>query len=251
MKPPGARTSTTVTTAVGSQRTPRRQMGAGVERQSTSSDRCFDATGRVWQARQQHKVQHERETQRSPGLGRVAVALPDQGTGFEAAQKQGVGGRGLFLERRSCASTHTAASGPRGVATFGVVADRSQPPAGGSTGVIRLVIQGGWTTFGWSPSVAVNGYSYSCSFGVQDIWVWAGRNRLVVDLTFPSGFGSAVLDVDVAPGQVVPIWYAPPWAWPFPGRMGHTPQTRSGGLFLASVMGMSLFGLLLLSLTAL
>lgn len=111
------------------------------------------------------------------------------------------------------------------------------------------MIQGGWTTFGWSPSVAVNGYSYSCSFGVQDIWVWAGWNRLVVDLTYPRGFGSAVLDVDVAPGQIVPVWYAPPWAWPFPGRMGYTPQTRSGGWFLAAAMGTSLVGLLLLALT--
>lgn len=111
------------------------------------------------------------------------------------------------------------------------------------------MIQGGWTTFGWSPSVAVNGFPYACSFGVQDIRVWAGRNRLVVDLTYPSGFGSAVLDVDVAPGQVVPVWYAPPWVWPFPGRMGHTRQTRPGGWFLVSALVVSLLGLLLLALT--
>lgn len=119
-----------------------------------------------------------------------------------------------------------------------------QPSPPASTGVIRLVLQGGWTTFGWSPSVQVNGYTYSCSFGVQDICVWAGRNRLVVDLTLPRGLGLAVLDVDVPPGQVVQVWYAPPWTWGFSARMGYTPQTRSGGWFLALIAVVSLFGLL-------
>jgi hypothetical protein len=45
-------------------------------------------------------------------------------------------------------------------------------------------------------------------------------------------YGQAALDITVAPGQIVEVFYAPPWHQFSRGRMGFTRQKRPGVGFL-------------------
>ncbi|MGL5850764.1 MAG: hypothetical protein ACRCZD_08285 [Phycicoccus sp.] len=118
-----------------------------------------------------------------------------------------------------------------------------EPPA---QGTIRMTVQGSELTTNFvPPTVHVNGHQLVSRFGVTDVPVWAGRNRVEVYSQWMRRYGQATLDVDVAPGQVVPVFYAMPWHQFTTGSIGTTKQKRRGAGALFGIAG-GLVGLVLL-----
>lgn len=102
-------------------------------------------------------------------------------------------------------------------------------------GTIRLTVQGSELTAGMlTPTVVVSGHRVNSRFGTMDIPVWAGPNRVDVHTTWMRQYGQAGLDVQVRPGEVVPVYYAVPWHQFSRGSIGHVKQKRKGlGSFVA------------------
>jgi hypothetical protein len=99
----------------------------------------------------------------------------------------------------------------------------------GPPGWIRLTIQGSEMTSNLlTPSVRINGWTVPSRYGVQDLAVHPGPNRVEVHAQWLRRYGEAVLDTHVAPGQVVPVWYAPPFHQFTHGDIGHVKQSRRG-----------------------
>lgn len=148
---------------------------------------------------------------------------------------------GTLVPQRRCGLPDNRRTARHEATRFSSV-DAWPPPPLASTGIVRLTIQDCWPRLGTGPLVKVNGWSYACRFGVQDICVWTGRTRVEVEMVTVLRFGGAVLDVDVPAGQVVNVWYAPPWMWPFPGQMGLCPQNRAGAWVFAVVAVLYVLG---------
>jgi hypothetical protein len=110
----------------------------------------------------------------------------------------------------------------------------SQPsPGQAAQGTIRLTIQGSeLTTNLVAPTLRVNGWPVASRYGTQDLPVWAGRNHLDLETQWMRTYGQAGLDVDVAPGQVVQVWYAAPFHQFARGAIGLEKQRRPGAGFL-------------------
>ncbi|MGL4743075.1 MAG: hypothetical protein ACRCXL_01610 [Dermatophilaceae bacterium] len=128
------------------------------------------------------------------------------------------------------------------------MSDPSAPAAGqqAAQGTIRMTIQGSeLTTNIVPPTVHVNGHQLVSRFGVMDVPVWAGRNRVEVYSQWMRRYGQATLDIDVAPGQVVPVFYAMPWHQFTTGSIGFEKQKRRGAGALFGIIG-GLVGLILL-----
>lgn len=129
----------------------------------------------------------------------------------------------------------------------------STPPTGPGTdrptGTIRLTLQGSTFSSGLTPTVVVSGYRANVNWGTQDLPVWAGPNRVEAHSQWLRRYGEAVLDVDVPPGAVVPVYYAVPYHQFSRGAIGHEPQKRPGaGLmwgFVAVVAGFVVLSVLL------
>lgn len=111
-------------------------------------------------------------------------------------------------------------------------------------GTIRLTVQGSTFMSGLTPTVHVSGHRVNTRWGVQDIPVWAGPNRVEGHSQWMRRYGEASLDVDVPPGAVVPVFYALPWHQFSGGAMGHVEQSRPGMLgllaLLAAIVGLPL-----------
>lgn len=118
-------------------------------------------------------------------------------------------------------------------------------PAAG-TGIIRLTIQGSVMTSNMiAPTATINGHPVPTSYGTQNLTVWPGRNHLALQAQWLRTYGQAAIDVDVAPGQVVDVWYAAPMHQFTTGNIGLTKQPRKGlGCFVALMVG--IFGFLFL-----
>lgn len=120
------------------------------------------------------------------------------------------------------------------------------PDAGAArpTGTIRLTVQGSTMMAGLTPTVVVSGHRVNARFGVQDIPVWAGPNRVDAHTQWMRRYGEASLACDVPPGAVVPVFYATPWHQFAGGAMGHVKQSRPGlwvlVVLLAVVVGIPL-----------
>lgn len=103
------------------------------------------------------------------------------------------------------------------------------------TGIVRLTIQGSELTSNLNvPSCTVNGYAVPTRYGVQDLTVWAGRNHVALSSQWMRTYGQAAIDVDVAPGQVVEVFYAAPVHQFAQGNIGLVKQKRPG---LAPMLG--------------
>lgn len=119
-------------------------------------------------------------------------------------------------------------------------------------GTIRLTIQGSEMTSNMIvPTCTINGHSVPTRYGVQDLPVWAGPTRVALQAQWIRTYGQAALDVNVAPGQVVPVFYAAPLHQFTTGTIGHTKQSRKGKGCLLSVAGVFLLGAILFTLLVL
>lgn len=107
-------------------------------------------------------------------------------------------------------------------------------------GTIRLTIQGSELTAGMvTPTVVVSGHRVNSHFGTMDIPVWAGPNRVEVHTRWMREYGQASLDVDVRPGEVVPVFYAVPYHQFTRGSIGHEKQKRKGVGGMLTVVGVT------------
>jgi hypothetical protein len=102
-------------------------------------------------------------------------------------------------------------------------------PKGGAW--LEIVVHGSpATTQGGYSNIAINGWMMRGGFGRQTIPVREGMNR--VEAWLPGDHGSraayAAMDVLVAEGQTVSVFYAPPHSVFSSGRIGLTPQKRRG-----------------------
>ncbi|HMM93540.1 MAG: hypothetical protein IE926_09535 [Micrococcales bacterium] len=112
-------------------------------------------------------------------------------------------------------------------------------PAGSHpTGTVRLTLHGSGPMAGLTPTVHVGGHLVRVRWGTQDVPVWAGRVRVEAYSQWLRRYGQAEIDVDVAPGEVVPVHYAPPWHQFARGAIGTTPQRRPGAWFNVAVFGL-------------
>ena len=113
-----------------------------------------------------------------------------------------------------------------------------QPSAPAGHGTLALTVQGGALTSGFfTPRVHVDGYPVPVAFGTTPIPLVPGRHRVDVHTWWLLRYGEATIEVDVAPGGVVPVFYAVPWHQFSPGSIGHIPQQRKGGRAVAVYFG--------------
>ena len=102
-----------------------------------------------------------------------------------------------------------------------VPTDPGPPPPG----VVRLTVRGHGP---FVPTVQVNGRLVTVRWGAQDLVVPPGPTVVEAPVTAAVDHGHARLQVDVPPGAVVPVFYAPPWSRFMRGSMGTEPQRMPG-----------------------
>ncbi|GAA4378972.1 hypothetical protein [Nocardioides caricicola] len=96
-------------------------------------------------------------------------------------------------------------------------------------GWIRLTTQGNWfTSNAITPYVRLNGYQVANRYGENVHPVPPGRWHVEAHCQWLREYGQASYDVDVAAGQTVDVFYAPPFHQFARGRMGPTSQPRRG-----------------------
>lgn len=111
-----------------------------------------------------------------------------------------------------------------------------QPPA---TTAINMHVQGSMMTSNMiAPAVTFNGVQVMNEYGTKLITAPPGRHRVEASAQWMRKYGQAALDVDLAPGQVVDVYYAAPLHQFTTGSMGFVKQKRKGGAAaLAIVLG--------------
>ncbi|GGB41157.1 hypothetical protein GCM10011492_35060 [Flexivirga endophytica] len=104
----------------------------------------------------------------------------------------------------------------------------------GPEGYIELTLQGSAMTSNMlTPQVQIDGYPVPASYGLNRLPVPAGRHTVSAYATWIVKYGQASYDVDVQPGQSVPVFYAAPMIQFLKGAMGPTKQKRGGkGFFI-------------------
>lgn len=113
-----------------------------------------------------------------------------------------------------------------------------QPPQAPPTGWVALTVQGSVMTSNLvPPKVTMNGYPVVASYGQNLVPVHPGRIRVEASCQWLRRYGAAALDIDVAPGQTVPVFYASPYHQFTGGRMGFEKQRRPGAWFLVLIIG--------------
>lgn len=113
------------------------------------------------------------------------------------------------------------------------------PPAQAPAGWVALTLQGSVMTSNMiAPKVRMNGHPVPASYGQNPILVHPGRIRVDISCQWLREYGQATLDIDVAPGQTVPVFYAAPLHQFTRGRIGHEKQPRPGvvGLVVTLVL---------------
>jgi len=88
-----------------------------------------------------------------------------------------------------------------------------------------------------APTLTIDGYLAPVPVsGTRQIPIMSGRHHLRVHSQWMRRYGHAAIDIDVAPGQSLEVFYAPPYhQFSDDGSMGLTPQTRKGR---GSIIGM-------------
>ncbi|WP_244929993.1 hypothetical protein [Nocardioides sp. W7] len=108
-----------------------------------------------------------------------------------------------------------------------------QQPPPPPTGWVALTVQGSWMTNSLiPPKVWMNGHPVPVRYGDNPVPVHPGRLRIDVRCTWLREYGQATIDIDVAPGQTVPVFYAAPLHQFSRGRIGPERQKRPGVLAL-------------------
>ena len=109
-----------------------------------------------------------------------------------------------------------------------------QPSAG--HGAVRLTVQGNRILNGPRPQVHIDGYPVAAPYGDTVHPLRPGWHRIEVNTRPPMRpYGPALLDVLVPAGRTVPVHYAAPAVMFTSGSIGHGPQRRTGGAFMAVV----------------
>ena len=99
----------------------------------------------------------------------------------------------------------------------------------GPEGTIALTLQGSVLTSNMlTPKVFIDGYPVPASYGLNRLPVPAGRHTVSAEATWIVRYGQASYDVDVPPGQTVPVFYVAPMVQFLKGRMGPEKQKRPG-----------------------
>jgi hypothetical protein len=105
---------------------------------------------------------------------------------------------------------------------------RPSPP-GPPVGWIDLTIQGSILTSNMVvPSARLNGHLMPTRYGHNVYPVPPGPWRIEMAAQWMRTYGQATLDVQVAEGQTVPVFYAAPLHQFTRGNIGHTKQKRPG-----------------------
>ncbi|HIT76157.1 MAG TPA: hypothetical protein IAA98_11270 [Candidatus Avipropionibacterium avicola] len=125
------------------------------------------------------------------------------------------------------------------------------PPQGQpAMGTLALTIQGSAMTSNMIvPRARFNGHLVPTRYGRQDIPVPAGPLHIDMDAQWMRTYGQAAIDVNVAPGQVVPVFYAAPYHQFTTGSIGHEQQSRNGvvGLVITIALIVLLIGVPMLA----
>ncbi|MCD4525620.1 hypothetical protein [Nocardioides sp. cx-173] len=115
------------------------------------------------------------------------------------------------------------------------------PAADPNAGYLVLTLQGNVMTSSMiPPKVRLNGYPVATSYGQNVLPVPPGRWHLDVSCQWLKEFGQAAIDVDVAPGQHVPIFYAAPMHQFTTGSIGFEKQPRKGVAVFALIIAVAL-----------
>lgn len=131
------------------------------------------------------------------------------------------------------------ATGTHDVRGAGHDAGVTTPPV--PTGWVALTLQGSVMTSNLiPPKVWMNGHPVPASYGENPVPVHPGRIRVDVRCQWVREYGQATLDIDVAPGQTVPVFYAAPLHQFTRGAIGHVRQPRPGVVGLLVTIGIVL-----------
>ncbi|MDO5052451.1 MAG: hypothetical protein Q4E05_06140 [Pseudoclavibacter sp.] len=128
---------------------------------------------------------------------------------------------------------HRFAMPPRGI-----------PRNGEAIGFVELTVQGNpLAPTAFPPRIRVDGQLMHLPQGRHAIPVRAGPVRVEADVRWVLRYGRASLDFPLAPGQSVPVFYAPPLYQFCRGAMGHVPQKRPGAVPFFITVGVGLAAL--------
>lgn len=130
-----------------------------------------------------------------------------------------------------------------------------QQPAFVPDALLKFTVQGNIMTSNLvPPSLTIDGYAAPTSMtGTRDIPIMSGRHHLRVHSQWLRTYGSAVLDVDIASGQTVEVFYAAPYhQFADQGSIGLTRQARKGrGFLIALLVGLAMVFVVPLAVVAL
>ena len=116
---------------------------------------------------------------------------------------------------------------------------------------IALTLQGSvLTSNAITPKVTFNNWPVPASYGLNVIPVPPGPLRIHCYAQWMRQYGQATLDVDVPPGQTVPVFYAAPMHQFTTGAIGHTQQKRPGVAVFWAILGVPLLLVLLIIVLA-
>ncbi|GAB3579521.1 hypothetical protein [Calidifontibacter terrae] len=115
-----------------------------------------------------------------------------------------------------------------------------QPPAYGGPpqGFIALTIQGSAMTSNMlTPNVLLDGFAVPAAYGQNTFPVPPGRHHVELYAQWMRRYGQASLEVNVAPGQSVPVFYRAPLHQFTSGSIGFEKQTAKGKGCLWGLVG--------------
>ncbi len=114
--------------------------------------------------------------------------------------------------------------------------------------VLSFTVQGNIMTSNLiAPTLTIDGYVAPVpSDGTRQFPIMSGRHHLQAHSQWMRRYGHAAIDIDVAPGQHLEVFYAPPYhQFINDGSMGLTTQTRKGrGLIIGMWVALLLVVLL-------
>ncbi|MEU4386859.1 hypothetical protein [Promicromonospora sp. NPDC023805] len=110
-----------------------------------------------------------------------------------------------------------------------------QPPVFAPDATLSFTVQGSVMTSNLvAPTLTIDGHLAPLPIvGNRTFAIMSGRHRLQVHSQWMRRYGHAAIDVDIAPGQTLEVFYAPPYhQFSDDGAMGLNPQARKGRGFL-------------------
>jgi hypothetical protein len=90
----------------------------------------------------------------------------------------------------------------------------------------------------------VDGEPVTVAYGDNVLTLGAGRHHVEVYQVSAAEHALAATEVDVPAGDEVRLWYAAPYHWLSPGRLGTSPQKPSDTWFIVLVFATLVVGIL-------